>query len=78
MFPEHATTQISINREESLLEEATTLQETLSLIDEALQAPDFHERDRREVERSREFFQRRYDTVIQLAGHSIKAAQIAA
>ena len=53
MFPEHATTQISINREESLLEEATTLQETLSLIDEALQAPDFHERDRREVERSR-------------------------
>ena len=78
MSLEHTNTQVSINREEGLLEEVTTLQETLQLIDEALDAPDFHERDRREVERNREFFQARYDTIIQLAGHSIKAAQIAA
>lgn len=57
------------------LEQISTLQQTLHDIDTALTADDFYEGDREEVESSRDFFESRYASLLQMAGQSIKASQ---
>lgn len=64
--------------ETQILEQLGYLHETLALIDTSLEAPDFNEGDRIEVERSREFFAARHEAIAKLAGHSLRAAQYAA
>lgn len=65
-------------RIDQVADEVATLEETIGLIDQALSAEDFNDGDRTEVERSREFFEARYNAVLRLAGHSIKSAKFAA
>jgi len=58
--------------------EVIILKETLDLIDDAVVADDFNEQDIEEVLRNRAYFDRRYNTVRNVAGQSIKSAEYAA
>lgn len=56
-------------------DEIHTISETIQIIDNALVAPDFNEGDRDVVERSRAFFEQRQQTLLAMAGQSIKSTQ---
>lgn len=68
MFSEHATHPYT----------PAYLQQTVERIDRSLEATDFNQEDRSEVEANRAYFQERHDRLMAVAGHSIKAAELAA
>lgn len=47
------------------------LQETLGIIDESMQAPDFNRADQTEILRSREFFEKQYRTLVKVGGSAV-------
>lgn len=67
--------EINVGAELADEDKLVFLRETISDIDEALQAEDFYRQDRNEVLRNREFFEEKYRSLVKVGGSAINSAE---